>query len=311
MNVTKGLAFYTGELEKLEPKLLEPLTSTSWPRDIPVAMGGGFVESIAIPSANYFDAGAGESGLGRGEKNDISQINYELSKESWRVHNFTRLLKIPYVDNQLMKTAGRSLEEILKKGLHMAFDKYVDENVYIGKGSGTTGLVNTPHIPAMLAPANNSGQTEWEQKDPDEILRDVNRVMVEAWRTAEHDPLGLVNHILIPPEKYAYLATKRIGDAGQVSVLTYLYENNLGIRNNVKLGIFPSRWCIGAGVNGLDRMVAYVNNKDCIEFDITFPLTRTLTEASAAHHAYLFAYAAQVSEVKFKRTQTIAYCDGI
>ena len=309
---TKGLAFYIGELEKLEPGLLRPLTSTSWPRDIPVAMGGGYVEAISKPAVNHFDPGIGVDGLGRGVKNDIPMIDYDLSKDTWQVFNFTRILKLPYIDNQLMKTAGRSLEDILRDGLQLAFDKYVDENVYRGfEELGTTGLVNNPNIPPRLADPGSSGLRTWEHKTPDEILRDVNQAMTDAWYAAEFDNLGIVNHILIPPEKYALLVSKRIGEAGQVSVLTYLLENNLGKAHGIDLKIFPSRWCKGAGIDGTDRMMAYVNHKECIQFDITVPLTRTLSESSAVHHAYLFTYAAQVSEVQFRRTQTVAYYDGI
>ena len=312
MAKTRGLAFYTGELEKLEPGLLKPLTSTNWPRDIYCEMGAGHVEVISKASANELDPGAGVEGLGRGTKNDIPRIIMDTSKETWRTFNWTRLLQLDYLDNQLMKTAGRCLEDMLRDGLQLAFDKYVDENVYKGfEKLGTTGLINSPNVPARLADPGVSGQRTWEHKNPDEILWDVNQAMVDAWVTSEHDNLGIVNHILIPPEKYALLVSKRIGDAAQVSVLTYLMENNLGKARNVALKIFPSPWCKGAGINGTDRMMAYVNDKECLQFDITVPLHRTMSETSAEHHAYLFTYFAQVSEVQFRRLETVTYYDGI
>ena len=37
-----GMAFLVGELEKLDPKIREPLTAVTWPRDVPVKTGGGW-----------------------------------------------------------------------------------------------------------------------------------------------------------------------------------------------------------------------------------------------------------------------------
>ena len=39
--------FLLKELEKVDEKILEPLTGTDWPRDMPVITGGGITESIA------------------------------------------------------------------------------------------------------------------------------------------------------------------------------------------------------------------------------------------------------------------------
>ena len=41
--IDSGMAFLEGELEKRDAKLREPLSSVTWPRDIPVRTGGGFV----------------------------------------------------------------------------------------------------------------------------------------------------------------------------------------------------------------------------------------------------------------------------
>ena len=39
--ISGGMAFLVGELEKRDEKLHEPLTSITWPRDMPVKTGGG------------------------------------------------------------------------------------------------------------------------------------------------------------------------------------------------------------------------------------------------------------------------------
>jgi len=311
-SIASGLAFLNGELEKRDPKLLEPLTSTTWPRDIPVAMGGGWVEHVTNYNVGYSDVGGGENGLGRGQTTEIPAIQINTNKDWWDVFTFLRKLHVPLVDQALLKTAGRSLDEMMTKGLHLTYDKTVDENVYIGfERLGTYGLVNNPNVVTSLVPVGGGSGTTWASKNPDEILADVNMAINETWTQSEYDLQGMANHILISPEAYKLLVGRRIGDAGQVSILTFLLENNIGRNQGVDVSIFPSRWCIGAGTGGTDRMVAYANNRDTVEFDMTVPLTRTITQPSADHHAYISTYAAQFSEVKVKRLQPIAYYDGI
>ena len=310
--IASGLAFLNGELEKRDPKLLEPLTSTTWPRDIAVDMGGGWVEHVTNYDVNYSDAGGGENGLGRGQTTEIPAIQVDTSKNWWDVFTFLRKLHVPLVDQALLQTAGRSLDEMMNKGLHLTYDKTVDENVYLGfERLGTYGLVNNPNVLISSVPTGAKGSTMWSTKTPDEILDDVNLAINETWTRSEFDLQGMANHILIPPESYKLLVGRRIGEGGQVSILTFLLENNVGQNQGINVAIFPSRWCIGAGIGGTGRMVAYANNRDTVEFDMTVPLTRTITQASAEHHAYISAYAAQFSEVKFKRLQPVAYYDGV
>ena len=49
--------FLMKELEKVDEKILEPLTGTSWPRDMPVITGGGMVESITVNGHQVYTGG--------------------------------------------------------------------------------------------------------------------------------------------------------------------------------------------------------------------------------------------------------------
>ena len=40
--------FLMKELEKVDETILEPLTGTDWPRDMPVVTGGGLVENVKM-----------------------------------------------------------------------------------------------------------------------------------------------------------------------------------------------------------------------------------------------------------------------
>jgi len=119
------------------------------------------------------------------------------------------------------------------------------------------------------------------------------------------------NHILIPPSQYAYIVSTKVSAAGNVSILQFLLENNIGKNQGVNISIMPSRWCIGAGAGSTDRMVVYVNDEDMLNFDLPVPLSRIMTQPVVQEVAYLTAYAAQMGQVKFLYFQPPRYGDGI
>ena len=49
--------FLMKELEKMDEKILEPLSGTDWPRDMPVITGGGLIESVASIDVTYASTG--------------------------------------------------------------------------------------------------------------------------------------------------------------------------------------------------------------------------------------------------------------
>ena len=83
-----------------------------------------------------------------------------------------------------------------------------------------------------------SGKATWADKDVDEILWDINKALVEAWAASEYDESAMANHILLPPAKYAYIQSTRIGTSGNESILTYILKNNLAVNQERLLKLF-------------------------------------------------------------------------
>jgi hypothetical protein len=119
------------------------------------------------------------------------------------------------------------------------------------------------------------------------------------------------NQILLPPAQFSYITTQKVSQAGNVSILTYLLENNIAKANGVDLVIVPCRQCIGAGLSGKDRMVAYVNDDSKLYIDILQELKRMMTQPDVQKMAYLTSYIANIGQVKFLYYQCVQYYDGI
>lgn len=310
--IASGMAYLVGELEKRDPRLLEPLQSVTWQRDIVPRTGGGFVDYTSNLFVGYATTGGNENGIIGGETNDIPLIQADTNKEIYKVWNFSNILKVPFIDQQKLQQAGRSLNDILDNGIRLNWNKSLDNVMYTGVPSeNVPGIVNNPNVTASTAATGASGSTNWSKKTPDEILADINGVINSTWAESQYDLTGMANHILVPPAQYGLLATTIVSSAGNRSILDYLLENNLGRNQGVDVMIFPSRWCIGAGTGDTDRMVAYVNADNRLNFDLTVPLSRVMTEQSVQQLAYLTAYVGQFSQPKFLYEQCVAYVDGI
>lgn len=309
--ISTGMAFLNAELEKRDPRLLEPLQSVTWPRDIVAKTGGGWVEFSTQYFTDYATTGGQDGGIIGGETNDIPIMQANLTKDVWKVFTFANILKVPFVDQSKLQGIGRSLDDILDRGIRLNYNKSLDNVVYQGLPAlNVYGLVNNPNVTAATAPNGASGSALWKNKTPVEILNDVNSVIEATWAASQYDLTGMANHILIPPAQYALLQ-QPVSTAGSQSILNYLLDNNLGRNQGIDVVIVPSRWCVGAGAGGTDRLVAYVNDEDRVNFDLTVPLSRVMTQPQVTEMAYLTAYAAQFSQVKVLYPQTMTYLDGI
>ena len=310
--IATGMAFLEGELEKRDPKIREPLTSVTWQRDIVADTGGGWVDFTSTLDVDYATSGPNENSLVGGATDVLPTVQANVNKDIFKVFTWAQAMKIPFVDSQKFQTIGRSIDSILDKGIRLNYNKSIDQLVYRGfTNVGITGLVNNVNVVAEMAPVGNSGNTEWSSKTVDEILWDINKAITEAWAASEYDDSAMANHILLPPNKYAYLVSTRIGTSGDENILSYLLKNNLAAQQNKKLDIYPCRWCSGAGTSNKDRMVVYVNDKDFTYFDLPVPLTRAMTQPSALQFSYITVYAAQMGQVKTLYTQPMRYIDGI
>jgi len=312
-----GYAFLVGELEKRDPKVREPLAAIFWPRDIPVKTGGGWVEFSSTLNVGYATTGGGSNGIQGSESNNIPVMQADIGKDAYPVFTWMNNLAIPFVDQAKLQQIGRSLDQILDKGIRLASQKTLDESSYLGI-EGKTGLVNDVNVThqsvaeaGASSPTGKTTSTNWVDKTPDAILADINEVMTTGWSNSGYDLSGMPNQILIPPSQYSYLVGTIVSSAGNRSILDYVLENNIGHNQGVELVIQPRPFCIGAGAGGTDRMVAYVNDEDRVNFDLTVPLSRIMTQPSVEKVAYLTAYAMQFSVVKILYYEPVQYRDGI
>ena len=304
--------FLMKELEKVDDVILEPLSGTDWPRDMPVITGGGLAESIASIDVTYASSGGDDDNLFFEAANDIPVIQADMSKSVARTFNFAEYMAFSVLEREKMMQVGRDPETFLNKGIRLHCDKVIDRNVYRGFTKvSSTGLVNCPNVMRSSAAPHTAGSndTHWNQKTADEILADINTAISSVWTANDCASDGLPNHILIPVEQFGLLVTRKVSDDSERSILTYVLENNLAVQQGGDLTISPCKWCSRAGTGNSDRMVVYNNRIDRICFNLTQPLRRMDTEY--ADMKIRIPYFAQFSEVRFLYPSTVWYMDAI
>lgn len=310
--VRDGYTFLEKQLEKMDAKILEPLESTSWPRDMPVETGGGFLENISSIDVEYATTGGDENSLIMEAANDIPVMQADFGKTTWRVFNWAHYFRVPYLQKEKLTQIGTNIEEVLNKGVRLYHDKTVDRNVYKGFVKvGSTGLINNASVTRVTADPHTAlgSDTTWAEKTADDILNDVNKAISAIWEANDCSPDAIPNHILIPVEQFGSLVSRKVGVTGDKSIMTYLMENNLAKQQGVDLVISPCKWCKAAGTSSADRMVIYVNDVSKIKFNLCAPLKRLTTEV--ADLQYKVPFVSAFSEVRFLYPTLVRYVDGI
>lgn len=312
--VASGGAFLVSELEKRDPLIRKPLTSVTYPRDIVIQTGGGWVDYTSAMSVAYgITGGSGGSPVTAGGANGIPIVQASLDKGLFKAHTFAASLRVMFQDMQRANYIGRSLDQLLQEGVRMAYDKHQDQNVYMGIPEyGTTGLLNNPDaVETSVAASGTGSSTKWADKTPRQILDDINAALTAAWAAAEYDESAMPNHILLPYEQYNYITTTMVTEIAAETILDYVMKNNVAAKNGGDLYIGATRWCKGAGTGGTDRMAVYVNHERFLKVEELVPLSRIMSAPNVANVCYDTAYMANLSEVEVYYPQCILYFDGI
>lgn len=311
--IASGNAFLMSELEKRDPIIRKPLTSVTYPRDIVIQSGGGWVDTISAMSVSYgITGGSGSALVSAGSANTSNIIQQNFEKGDFKAHPFTSTLFVSFFDMQKSNFIGRSLDKLLSDGVRLSYDKHLDENVYVGlEKYGTTGLVNNKEVAQTKVKAGAAGATEWSKKTPKEILNDVNTAILEVWNACGNDESAIPNHILLPYEQYNHILSTMVTDLAAETIMDYILKNNVAAKNNKSLFIGATKWCKGVGTSSGDRMVVYVNHENFVKMDELVPLTRSMSQPNARQQGYDTLYTANISEVEIFYNQSLGYFDGI
>ncbi len=140
--IATGGAFLISELEKRDPMIRKPLTSFTYPRDIVIETGGGWVDYVSAMAVSYgITGGAVDSPVTAGGANGIPTVQASVDKGVYKAHVFAAALRVMFQDMQRSNYIGRSLDNLLQDGVRLAYDKHMDEKCTLSNKSDLKCLI--------------------------------------------------------------------------------------------------------------------------------------------------------------------------
>lgn len=316
-------AFLVGELERLDQTLHEPLAAVSWGRDIDLREDVTIADEVSSYTLSTYTS-AGGLGTGQGVGNgkawigkntdQITGVSVDIAKKTNPLTPYGMEIKYTILELESAARLGRPIDAQKYQAMQLKYQMDVDEQVYIGDTpSGFQGLMNNSAVTQTNLPAGAGGSTLWSQKSPDEILADINYALTTVWAASAWAVVP--SRILIPPEQFGQISTQKNSQAGNVSILKYIQDNNLlATTGKGKLDILPVKWAIGAGQGGTigtvgnDRMTVYTKDKDRVRFPMTM-LQGTPLQYDSIYHKRTYFCRLGVVEVVYP--ETLGYFDQL
>ena len=156
------------------------------------------------------------------------------------------------------EAAGRASEEFLDN-LALRGDT----------AKGFPGLINSAAVTAEDAINDGAGSSRaWTAKTADQIMRDINTTGLTAIYTGTNT-VEMADTILLPPAHFALIATKRLADQSDVTVLQWLQQyNTYTAITGRPLTIRAVRGLETAGTGATTRMVLYRNDPQVVRFHL-------------------------------------------
>lgn len=224
----------------------------------------------------------------------VTDDGQDLPNAGLSVQEFSRRLcqigiSYQYSDEELRAAAlaasrGQALNLDVERGraAREGFDRAVDKIAALGTATdseipgledgvgtdlGLTGLLNITGAATYTAATGAGGSQLWTAKTPDEIVADlagvVNSQIVATYKI--HKP----NHILMPIAHYQLIATRRMGDGSDTTILNFAKAMLPGVK-------FDSwQYCDGAGSGtNIDRVVCYNDDARFVRLTIARGFTQ-------------------------------------
>jgi hypothetical protein len=324
-------AFLVGELERLDLTLHEPLASVTWGRDIQLREDVTVADEASSFTTTTYGAagglgtgqvaGSGKAWIGK-DSNQVSRVSVDIQKITQPLTPWAQEIAYTVLELESAAKLGRPVDEQKYRALQLKHQMDIDEMVYFGDTpGGYYGLVNSDNrtgndkVTNTANVANGAlGSPLWTKKTPDEILQDFNEVLTSAW--AATGWAILPSDVLLPPAAFGYISTQKVSNAGNVSILNYVLENNITARQGgATLDIKPLKWCIGTGAagtlgtsDGHDRMVAYTNDKERVRYPMTMLSKTPLTYDSIWMRS---TYYGRLGVVECVYPEVFGYRDGL
>lgn len=301
------LAYFVNQLDNFDQTLHQPLFSVTWGRDIQLRTGISLANESTSFTRQEFGAGGSLSSTGMpwvsGNSSALVGVDVNGERIVTPLRPLAREVVYSSIELDRSQLTGQPVDMQKLQAFNSLYQMSTDQMVYIGDtGVSATGLINSSQVSAAGADTGT-----WPTATADEILGDINEGLTAAWSASGFAVCP--RELRLPPAQYGLIATRKVSDAGNISILQYVMLNSIANQvNGSPLNIQPLKWLTGRGESNADRMMFYTNQSDYVRFPLVPVRRETAYYQGINFHApYLWAY----GEVEFVYPETVLYRDGI
>lgn len=211
---------------------------------------------------------------------------------------------------QAMMVPGTNLPTDRAAAARRAYDEFVDNVAMRGNTEKNwTGLINDAGITVITVDADgNNNSTAWDDKDPDQILRDINAALTGVY--TESNTVEMADTLLLPVAALASLGTRRLTETS-LTLFEFVTRNNVyTMVTGAPLTIRAVRRLETAGSDGGGRMIAYRRDPQVLKLHI--PMThRFLPVWQTGPITFDVPGIFRLGGLEIRRPGAMRYVDGI
>lgn len=171
-------------------------------------------------------------------------------------------------------------------------------------GAAMSGLANLSGTSTYTVPNGSAGTATWSTKTPDEVLLDMHGMVKKV--VVDTKDLKHPNTLLLPLDSYEYIATTRMGDGSDKTILKFFMETNPHVKQVESWSVLDA--APAAEWTG-KRAIAYQKTPDVldyllpVEFEQLSPDVSALETVTTCH--------GRIGGVMAYHPKAIIYADGI
>ena len=295
-----NFAFLQTTLAKLHQKLYEPKYFVTYAKDIPVDVGGGFVDYVSYYSVNYVGIMNEFRNAVGNNANYIPRVNAGLNQNKVNVYTFEVAYDLRFVELEKMKklTLQKSIQEIYSNAIVAGWDLFVQKVAYLGI-EGQSGLFNDPNV--MVTTIDNSTATGYGFVGmADEAIVSFFNGVFATYLSNSNMNVSILPDRFLVPYKVGQDLSSRFNMLYTNTLRKFIIEHNLGNDEdaNVKIEIQSRPDLDTLGTGGHGRIVAYKYDKDFVRLDMPYPMQHYITLPNIDKMSYTSAFVGQVSQVQ-------------
>lgn len=297
-----NFAFLTTTLAKLHTQLYEPKYFVTYAQDIPVDVGGGFVDYVSYYTVDWAGIMNEVRNVVGNNANYIPRVNAGLNQKKVNVYTFEVAYDLRFIELEKMKklTLQKSIQDIYSNAIVAGWDLFVQKVAYEGINGGT-GLFNAANVKVYsidnsAATENNAGFKGMTDAD---VVSFFNGIF-ETYLLNTNMNIGLLPDTILVPTFVGSDLTSRFSALYTSTLRKFLVEHNLAVdegdTNQIVIQSRPDLNTMGTGSHG--RIVAYKKDKSFVRIDMPYPMQHYITLPNMDKMAYTSAFVGQVSEVQ-------------